>query len=226
MPKVGVVLSGCGVMDGSEIHEAVCVLLALSQARVDYQCMAPDATQMHVVNHLSNEPAKGESRNVLTESARIARGEITALGEVDVAGYDAFIFPGGFGAAKNLCTFAIDGPDCTVHPHVARLIEEAHNARKVLAFICIAPVIAAKVLGKSTAAKLTIGDDPETAAAITSMGCEHVVCPVDEAIVDEANRVVSSPAYMKATSVAEVYESVKSTVDAMLTLAAAPAAYA
>lgn len=218
MPKVGVVLSGCGVNDGSEIHEAVCTMLALSQAGAAYQCMAPNAPQMHVVDHLKGQPATGQTRNVLVESARIARGNIVPLDSVNVADYDAFIFPGGFGAAKNLCTFAIEGDNCSVQRDVERVVRDAHAAGKVLGFICIAPVIGAKVLGKETGAKLTIGDDPETAAAINAMGAAHVETPVTEALVDAENRIVSTPAYMKAQSVDEVYTGVKRTVDEVLKL--------
>jgi len=204
------------VFDGSEIHEAVCTMLALSQAGADYQCMAPNAPQMHVVDHLKGQPATGQTRNVLVESARIARGNIVALNDVNVADYDAFIFPGGFGAAKNLCTFAIEGDSCSVQRDVERVVREAHGAGKPLAFVCIAPVIAAKVLGKELGAKLTIGDDAETAAAINAMGATHVVCPVREALVDAENRIVSTPAYMKAQSVDEVYAGVTRTVEEVL----------
>jgi len=219
MPKVGVVLSGCGVFDGAEIHESVCVLLALSQAGAAYQCMAPNAPQMHVVDHIAGKPVKGEARNVLHESARIARGEIVALNEVNVADYDAFIFPGGFGAAKHLCTFAIEGDESRVQHDVERIVAEAHAQGKPLAFVCIAPVIAAKVLGNAGGAQLTIGDDPDTAGAINAMGGTHVECPVREALVDPENKIISTPAYMKAQSVAEVYEGVKRTVTELLKLA-------
>ncbi|MBN2081269.1 isoprenoid biosynthesis glyoxalase ElbB [bacterium] len=218
MAKVGVILAGCGVFDGSEIHEAVCTLLALSQAGAEYRCLAPNTPQMHVVDHLKGQPVPGESRNVLTEAARIARGDIVPLSDVAVADYDAFIFPGGFGAAKNLCTYAFEGESCSVQRDVERVIREAHAAKKPLAFICIAPVIAAKVLGKETGVKLTIGDDPETAKAIDLMGGNHLTCPVRRATVDEEHRIVSTPAYMKATSIAEVYEGVKWTVDEVLKL--------
>ena len=220
MAKIGVVLSGCGVFDGSEIHEAVCVLLALNQAGAEYQCMAPNAPQLHVVNHLEGKPS-GESRNILVESARIARGDIAALDKTNVADYDGFIFPGGFGAAKNLCTFAIDGSACQVNPDVSRLIKAAYAAKKPLAFVCIAPVIAAKVLGADKVpAGLTIGDDEQTAAAINDMGAKHFVCPVQEAYVDAKHRIVSTPAYMKAITISEVYEGAKQTVAELLKLIA------
>lgn len=218
MSKVGIVLSGCGVYDGSEIHEAVCTMLALNQAGVEYQCMAPNAPQLHVIDHLKGKPVPGETRNVLAESARIARGKVIALGDVKVEDYDALFFPGGFGAAKNLCTFAVEGASCNVQPDVARVIREAHAAGKPLCFICIAPVIAAKVLGKATGVKLTIGDEAETATAINQMGASHAVCPVREAVVDQQHKVVSTPAYMKAGGIAEVYDGVKCAVAETLRL--------
>lgn len=219
MAKFGIVLSGCGVDDGSEIHEAVCTMLALDQAGAQYQCMAPDIPQMHVVDHVKGVPVEGETRNVLVEAARIARGEIVPLDQVNVAHYGGFIFPGGFGAAKNLCTFATEGSDCTVNPEVSRIIKIAHDAGKPLAFICIAPVIAAKVLGEEVGAKLTIGNDEATAGAIIVMGGKHVECPTTEAVVDYENKIISTPAYMTATGIAEVYEGVKKTVDALLNMA-------
>jgi enhancing lycopene biosynthesis protein 2 len=219
MAKIGVVLAGCGVFDGSEIHEAVCVLLALDQAGAQYQCMAPNAPQLHVVNHIEKKPS-GESRNILVESARIARGNILALDKVSVEDYDGFIFPGGFGAAKNLCTFAIDGPACQVNPDVTRVIKAAYHAKKPLAFVCIAPVLAAKVLGnENIPAGLTIGDDEETAEAINDMGAKHYICSVREAHIDAEHRIISTPAYMKAQSISEVYAGAQSTVDALLKLA-------
>jgi enhancing lycopene biosynthesis protein 2 len=218
MRKVGVVLAGCGKADGSEVHEAVCTLLALTQAGVEYQCMAPNVPQVHVINHATGKTAPGEVRDVLTESARIARGRIVALDAVEVQDYSAFFFPGGFGAAKNLCSFAVDGVSCSVQPDVARVIREAHAQGKPLCLICIAPVIAAKVLGATAAVKLTIGDDAGTAAAINSMGATHVSCSVREAIVDVQNKVVSTPAYMTATNINEVWVGIKRAVDETLRL--------
>ena len=146
MAKVGVILSGCGVYDGSEIHEAVISLLALNRAGADVVSMAPNMEQT-VINHLTGEPAEGASRNVLEESARIVRGEIQDIAKVDTTDLDALFIPGGFGAAKNLCDFAFKGPDCDVHPEVARVIKEVVTAKKPLAAVCIAPALVAKVLG-------------------------------------------------------------------------------
>jgi enhancing lycopene biosynthesis protein 2 len=218
MARVGVVLAGCGVFDGAEIHEAVSAMLALTQAGAEYQCMAPNAPQMHVIDHVKGKPVPGETRNVLTEAARIARGKIVALDEVKVADYDAFVFAGGFGAAKNLCTFAFEGESCKVHPDVTRLVTEAHAAGKPQCFICISPVIAAKVLGKAAGIKLTIGNDPETAQAVTAMGATHVDCPVDGAVVDLEQKIVSTPAYMLANNIAEVFSGIETAVKETLKL--------
>ena len=217
MAKVGVVLSGCGVYDGSEIHEAVLTLLALDRAGVDIVCMAPDTEQMHVVNHLTGEEVPGEKRNVLVEAARIARGDIKALSDVQAADLDAVIFPGGFGAAKNLCDFAVKGPDCSVHPEVARLVREIVKAKKPLAAICIAPAMVSRVLGNEKLAhKLTIGTDEETGAALQQMGSEHVACPVREFVVDRENKIVSTPAYMLAGRISEAADGIEKTVKALL----------
>lgn len=213
---VGVVLSGCGFLDGSEIHEATLTLLALDQRGVKTVVMAPDVAQHHVVNHVQKKAAAGE-RNVLEESARIARGNIRPLGEVKVSELDALIFPGGFGAAKNLCTWAFEGTKMTVRDDVAALIREVHAAKKPLGFICIAPVIGAKVLGHGV--HLTIGDDPETAAAIEAFGGKHVARKVEEIEVDREKRVVSTPAYMFHTSIAHVQKGIDRLVSAVLELA-------
>jgi enhancing lycopene biosynthesis protein 2 len=217
--RIGVILSGCGVYDGSEIHEAVITLLAIDRAGAKAVCMAPDIPQMHVINHLAGEPAEGETRNVLVESARIARGDIKDLASVQVADLDAVILPGGFGAAKNLCNFAVAGPDCEVNPDVARLIREMYIAKKPIAAVCIAPAVLSKVLGdEKVAHKLTIGNDEGTAAAMASMGTEHVQCPVEEFIVDPVNKLVSSPAYMLAGSISEAAEGIEKTVQALVDL--------
>lgn len=217
MPKVGVVLSGCGVYDGSEIHEAVITLLALDRAGAEAVCMAPDIDQMHVVNHLAGHPAEGEKRNVLVESARIARGKIRNIKDVKAGELDALIFPGGFGAAKNLCNFAVKGPDCEIHPEVARLVREIVKAKKPLAAVCIAPALLSKVLGDDKLShKLTIGTDQETAKALEAMGSTHEACPVSEFVVDKENKIVSSPAYMLAGRISEAAEGIEKTVKAML----------
>ena len=213
--RIGVVLAGCGVYDGSEIHEAVITLLAIDWAGAEAVCMAPNVNQMHVINHISGEPMAGDSRNVLIESARIARGNIKDIEQVKVTDIDALILPGGFGAAKNLCDFAIKGADCTVNPEVARLVKEIVAAKKPLAAVCIAPALIAKVLG-DLAPKLTIGTDADTANALEAMGAEHVNCPVREFIVDREHRLVSTPAYMLAGRISEAAEGIEKTVKTLL----------
>lgn len=219
MPKVGVVLSGCGVYDGSEIHEAVIILLALDRAGAEAVCMAPDVEQMHVVNHLTGQAAAGEKRNVLVESARIARGKVRNIEEVAASDIDALIFPGGFGAAKNLCNFAVKGPACDIHPEVARLMREVVKAKKPLAAICIAPALVSKVLGDDKLAhRLTIGTDADTAKALEAMGSTHEACPVREFVVDRQNKIVSTPAYMLAGRIGEAADGIEKTVKAVLEL--------
>lgn len=210
--KVGVVLSGCGVFDGSEIHEAVLTLLALDRQGMDVVCMAPDVAQMHVVNHLTQEAAD-ESRNVLVESARIARGAIKNINDVRAADLDALMFPGGFGAAKNLCDFATKGVECDVHPQVERLIKEMLEAKKPVAAVCIAPALLARVTGKlGLQAQMTIGTDAETAKALENMGAEHIACQVRDVAVDREQKIITGPAYMLGTRISEVAEGIENVV--------------
>jgi len=217
MPRIGVVLSGCGVFDGAEIHESVITLLALDRAGVQVVCMAPDILQAHVVDHLTQAPAKGEDRRVLAEAARIARGNIRDMAAVKAEELDALVFTGGFGAAKNLCDFAFKGPECRVHPDVERLIRDMRAANKPMGFMCIAPVIAAKVLGGKV--QLTIGNDPDTARAVEAMGAVHIECPVDMCVVDEKHKIVSTPAYMLADSIREAAGGIERLVKTLVKLA-------
>ena len=204
MKKVGVLLSGCGVQDGSEIHEAVVTLLALDRAGVEVICMAPDVEQRRVVDHVTGQAQKGERRNVLHESARIARGKVRDLASVQARELDALVLPGGFGAATNLCDFATAGADAKVNPEVARLGREVHAQQKPLGFMCIAPALAAAIFrGTGVSPRLTVGDDGATAHAMEQMGAKHVKRGVDEIEVDEANRIVSTPAYMLADRIAD-----------------------
>ncbi len=214
--KIGVVLSGCGVRDGSEIHEAVLTLLAIDRNGAEAVCMAPDMA-FPEVNHLTMEET-GAQRNVLVESARIARGAIRDIKEVTAADLDAVIFPGGFGAAKNLCDFAVKGADASIQPEVARLIREMAGAGKPIGAICIAPALIAATLGRDYAPQVTIGNDEGTAAAITKTGSRHVQCPVTAFVVDEKHKIVSTPAYMLATSISETAEGIEKTVKAVLDL--------
>ena len=218
MANVLVVLSGCGVQDGSEIHEAVSTLIHLDRAGAAITMAAPDITQHHVHNHLTGEKTAGEARNVLVESARIARGNITSLAEIKGGDFDAIIFPGGFGAALNLCNFAEKGADCEVNPEVRRVILEARQANRVIGLICIAPALGAAVLGADYKPSVTIGNDEGTAAQINRTGAKHVNTAPTEICVDEANRIVSTPAYMCAASPAPVFEGIGKLVEKVLTM--------
>ncbi|MDZ7596878.1 MAG: isoprenoid biosynthesis glyoxalase ElbB [Desulfobacterales bacterium] len=199
---VGVLLSGCGVFDGAEIHEAVLTLLFLDRAGATSRCMAPDTAQMHVINHLTQE-ISDERRNVLVESARIARGAIQDVGTVSAADLDALIIPGGFGAAKNLSDFAVKGPKAKVHPEVRRLLNDMAAAGKPIGAICIAPATLTLALADRQP-DVTIGSDAATAAAIEAMGGRHHTCTVDMIQVDERNRLVSTPAYMLGPGIKDV----------------------
>jgi enhancing lycopene biosynthesis protein 2 len=214
--RIGVVLSGCGVRDGSEIHEAVLTLLAIDRNGAEAVCMAPDM-EFSEVNHLTMQET-GARRNVLVESARIARGNIRNIKEVTAADLDAIIFPGGFGAAKNLCDFAEKGADATIQPEVARLVREMAKAKKPIGAICIAPALIAATLGKEYAPSITIGNDAGTAAAIDQTGSKHVACPVREFVVDREHKIVSTPAYMLATRISEAADGIEKTVKAVVDL--------
>lgn len=217
MKKIGVVLSGCGVYDGTEIHEAVITLLAIARGGAQAVCFAPDKTQTDVINHLTGELLP-ESRNVLIEAARIARGEIQPLSDARADDLDALIVPGGFGAAKNLSSFASRGSECTVDDELKALTQAMHQAGKPLGFICIAPALLPKILPAPL--RVTIGTDLDTAEALEDMGAEHVPCPVDDIVVDEENKVVTTPAYMLAQNIAEAASGIEKLVARVLVLTA------
>ncbi|XP_064631402.1 glutamine amidotransferase-like class 1 domain-containing protein 3, mitochondrial [Lineus longissimus] len=223
--NVALVLSGCGVYDGTEIHEASACLVHLSRGGATVSMFAPNTDQMHVIDHTKGAPSEGEKRNVLVESARIARGNITQLNDLKMTEFDAIVFPGGFGAAKNLCTFAVDGKDCTVNPDVSRVLKEFHSAKKPIGLCCIAPVLAAKVL---PGCEVTVGSDQEedgkwphagTAGAIKEMGSKHVNTNVSSAHVDVSNKIVTTAAFMCNTGVHEVFDGIGSMITNVLRLA-------
>jgi enhancing lycopene biosynthesis protein 2 len=190
--KIAVLLAGSGVYDGSEIHEAVMTLHAIEAQGASYQCFAPDIEQMHVIDHKSGDVA-GEKRNVLVESARIARGKVEPLASYRAEDYDALVLPGGFGAAKNLCTFATEGADCSIAAEVERAVLETHKAGKAIGAMCIAPVILAKLL---PGVEITLGGENDAGAAATTMGAVVKTTTHGEVIVDEAKRVATTPSYM------------------------------
>lgn len=213
--KVAVILSGCGFKDGAEIHESVLTLLHLTKAGAVPLFFAPNINQTQVTNHLTGENTS-EKRNVLVESARIARGQIEDVARLDASKADALIIPGGFGAALNLCDFAIKGADCTVNADVERVIKSFFAAKKPIGFICIAPALAAKVLGN---VKLTIGSDAGTAGALKTLGATHENTAVDQITVDDVNRVVSTSAYMCAANIAEADSGISKLVAQVLKMA-------
>lgn len=215
--KVGVVLSGCGFKDGAEIHESVLTLLALDRAGAEVRCFAPNVEQSVVVNHLTGETTK-ERRNVLVESARIARGRIEDVASAKAKDLDAVVLPGGFGAALNLSSFGTKGAACEVHPEVARLLKDMHAAKKPIGAICIAPAVVARTLGAARP-HLTIGHDAGTAKALAACGAVHEDCPVDRFVVDRDNRIVSTPAYMLGPTIRHVAEGIDRCVAEVLAMA-------
>ena len=215
MSKIGIVLSGCGVNDGSEIHESVITMLELDKAGAEMIVMAPNIDQLHVINHATGEEMD-DSRNVLIESARISRGKIEDIAGITSKDLDALIFPGGFGVAKNLSDYAMAGVECSVNPDVLRLSREVHNEGKPIGVICIAPTIMAKILAGDT--ELTIGFDEQIASDIDEMGAKHILCPVDEIIVDKEKKIVSTPAYMEANSIKEAAYGIEKLVAEILTM--------
>ena len=212
MARIGVCLSGCGVNDGAEIHESVITALTLDRAGAEIIYTAPDVKQTKVINHITGDEMN-EIRNVLVESARIARGEITDLAKLTSDDMDALLFPGGFGAALNLCDFALKGADCHIHREVKRIIQEMLAAQKPLGFICIAPALFARaVKNADMTAKITIGNDRATADQIEKLGSQHEICSVDDCIVDEENKIVSTPAYMLAGNISEAASGIEKLV--------------
>ncbi|XP_037542517.1 glutamine amidotransferase-like class 1 domain-containing protein 3A, mitochondrial [Nematolebias whitei] len=221
--RVAVVLAGCGVYDGSEIHEASAVLVHLSRGGATVQMFAPNIDQMHVVNHLKGEPSQ-EKRNVLVESARLARGNIQDLSKLSAKDHDAVIFPGGFGAAKNLCTWAVQGKDCVVNDEVKAALQAFHSEGKPIGLCCISPVLAAKVF---PGCEVTVGiekddkypDTSDTAAAINQLGCKHVSTSVAQSHVDQKNKLVTTSAFMCSAPIHEIFDGIGSMVQSVLKLA-------
>jgi enhancing lycopene biosynthesis protein 2 len=214
--KIGVLLAGCGSRDGSEIHEATLTLYFLDLAGVETVCMAPDWDQHHVVNHL-NFQESGETRNVLKESARIARGNIQNLDAVSSKDLDGLVLPGGTGAAKNLTDYAIRKRDCTIHKNVKHLIIDMVKAGKPLGAICIAPMIVAIALrGTDYHPILTIGSDQDAASDIVFFGARHQEANVDEIVIDEKLKIVSTPAYMLGPGISDIAKGIKKCVQKVI----------
>ncbi len=217
MTKVAVILSGCGVNDGAEIHESVLMLLALDRLGAEVVCAAPNVDQADVVDHSTGKRTT-EKRNVLREAARIARGAITDVAKLKAADVDAVVLPGGFGAAKNLCDFAKGEADWRVHGDVARFLKEMHAAKKPIGAACIAPAVLARLFG-SEGVTLTIGSDAGTAARLETTGARHQKCAVDDVVVDQDRRIVTTPAYMLANRISQVAAGIDKFCAAVLRLA-------
>ena len=212
MKKFAIVLAGCGVYDGAEIHEAVMTMYAVMKNGAEYRIFAPDIAQHHVVNHL-NGTEMPETRNVLVESARIARGTIEALDKLGMRDFDAVIFPGGFGVAKNFCSYAFKGADCEVHPQIEEIIREAVSLRKPIGALCISPVLLAKIMG---AVIITVGPDEGDAANVILMGAHHMAAKHGEVIIDEKHRLFSTPCYQLKSTIVEIAEGADNIIKAML----------
>lgn len=213
--NVGVILSGCGFQDGSEIYETVLTLLHLQQEGASIQCFAPNCNQGNVIDHASGEHTD-ETRSAYTEAARLARSEIQPLNELNADNFDTVILPGGFGAASTLSDFAEAGENCEVQPDVLRAIDDMTKVNKPVGFICIAPVIAAKLYQD---VKVTIGNNAEVASKIEAMGAQHIQCAVDDIVVDHNHRVVTTPAYMLGPTMVEVSQGIHKLVRQILQMA-------
>lgn len=214
--NIAVILCGCGRLDGSEIHESVLTLLSIVQNNASYQCFSLDLPQHHVTNHLTDETSEGESRNMLVESARIARGNILKLETIDVNKFDALILPGGNGAAYNLFDLAINGSNYTVNPTVKKTCLEFTQKGKPVGFICIAPAMIPKIYDSGI--ELTIGNDKGTADLLTNLGSKHFDTTVSEIHIDETHKIVTTPAYMLAENINQAYIGIKKLVDTIIKL--------
>lgn len=218
MKTVGVVLAGCGYLDGAEIYESVLTLLFLDRAQVPYQCLAPDVPQMHVVNHITGQET-GESRRVLLEAARIARGKIEPLSDEWVSKLGAVIFSGGFGAAKNYCDYAVSGDNCSINPLIESFMRKFVAARKPVGLICIAPLVLARALkGTDFHPRITVGAESGAARNVEKFGSRHIVCPVTDVVVDRENKIVTTPAYMYDTHIANAAQGIEKLVKEVVVL--------
>jgi enhancing lycopene biosynthesis protein 2 len=212
--RFAVILAGCGVFDGTEIHEATLTLLAIAKSGGSYVCFAPDKEQTQVINHLTGELMK-EERNMMVESARISRGKIKPLNLFEPEKFDAVIFPGGFGVAKNLCSLEFEGSECTVDPEVELAVIASVEASIPIGAMCIAPALIAKIL---PGADVTIGKDPETIKLIEKMGGIHHRTNHGEVIIDEKYKLVTTPCYMLDAKILQIAEGTQNVVNELINL--------
>ncbi|PAU36888.1 isoprenoid biosynthesis protein ElbB [Vibrio coralliilyticus] len=216
MKKIAVILSGSGVFDGAEIHESVLALHAIEKQGASWHCFAPNIEQLHVINHITGEEMV-ETRNVLTEAARIARGNIEDVAKLNAEEFDALLLPGGFGAAKNLTDFAVNGAECSINTHVASACRAFAQARKPAGYLCIAPAIIPMIYDNGV--KGTIGNDEATASAFNVLGGEHITCEVDDIVFDEEHKVLSTPAYMLAGNISQAASGIEKLVSKLVEVA-------
>ncbi len=214
MKRFAIVLAGSGVYDGSEIHETTLSMYAIASKGATYELFAPDIEQHHVVNHITGDEMP-EKRNVLIESARIARGQIKDLKEFQAKDFDAILFPGGFGVAKNLCDFAINGAECHIEHEVERSIRSMHEQKKPIGALCISPVLLARLIPD---VKLTIGQDKGTLQAIEKMGAKHQETTHGELVIDEKNKIITTPCYMLDANIKQIGEGAFNIVEALLAM--------
>ncbi|MCT4614887.1 MAG: isoprenoid biosynthesis glyoxalase ElbB [Marinifilaceae bacterium] len=212
--KIAVILSGCGVYDGSEIHEATLSLLALDKNDIQYDIFAPNIDQYHVINHITGEEIP-QTRNVLIESARIARGNISDLSDFNSDNYHAILLPGGFGVAKNLSSYAFEGETCSVNEQVQDALIAMNNDKKPIGALCIAPAIIARVLHK---VEVTIGNDEQTIQSIEMLGGKHKVASYDEVVFDKENNIVTTPCYMLDVRISEISKGIDKLVSTLVGL--------
>ena len=210
--KIAIIIGGCGHRDGSEIHETTMTMLAVEEHGATYQMFAPNRNQYHVLNHLDGTEMH-EQRNMLVEAARIARGNILPLENFDVNQFDAVIFPGGFGVAKNFFNYAFKGVDCEVDEQIAHIIQSVHQAGKPIGALCISPVLMAKILGNIT---VTIGQDAKTARDIEQMGATNVNTSNGDVVTDKKNKIFSTPCYMLDANLVDIHEDAYNLVEAMM----------
>lgn len=216
MKKIAVILSGSGVFDGAEIHESVLALHAIEKQGASWHCFAPNIEQLHVINHITGEEM-AETRNVLTEAARIARGNIEDVAKLNAEEFDALLLPGGFGAAKNLTDFAVNGAECSINTHVASACRAFAQARKPAGYLCIAPAIIPMIYDNGV--KGTIGNDDATASAFNALGGEHITCEVDDIVFDKEHKVLSTPAYMLAGNISQAASGIEKLVSKLVEIA-------
>ena len=217
MKKIAILLAGCGRLDGSEIHESVLTLLSIQQCGANYQCFSLDTPQHHVSNHFTEQDVAFKKRNMLIESARVARGAVKDLCELDVTNFDALIIPGGNGAAFNLFNFATHGKNFSVVPQVKNICLAFTNNKKPVGYICIAPVMIPKIYNEPI--NLTIGNDIGIASLLTKLGAIHHDCNVNEICIDEKHKIVTTPAYMLADNILDTYKGIAKRVEKIIDLA-------